>query len=172
MSPKRVLAGSWYTLYHAPKTGRCALKPTAWDLVSAPLSLIPMGFFTMLILSLTVCTVGVLWIAGAGFLYCPDCPGSLSARRHGALLERDAGRRRRGWKTNGRCAAMTFRKTEAPWPGRSRIRHSAGTRQGSRTVWIRSGNGRTFILPFHGMRTGPCRCPRRYRPPVSGSPGG
>ena len=42
--PQGVLAGSWYTLYHAPKTGRCALKPTAWDLVSAPLSPHPHGF--------------------------------------------------------------------------------------------------------------------------------
>ena len=68
MSPKRYRAGSWYTLYHDPGTGKCALKPAVRDLVSALLSLIPIGFFTMLLLSLAVFTVGVLYIAGAGFL--------------------------------------------------------------------------------------------------------
>lgn len=69
MSPKRYQAGNWYTLYCVSRTGRCVLKPTAWDLLSAPLSLIPIGFFTLLILSLAICAVGSLCIAGSGFLY-------------------------------------------------------------------------------------------------------
>ena len=69
MSPKRYLAGTWYTLYRDPETGRCALRPTARDLICAPLSLIPIGFFTGLVLSLAVCAVGALYIAGIGFIY-------------------------------------------------------------------------------------------------------
>ena len=68
MSPKRYRAGNRYTLYRDPGTGRCALKPTVWDLICAPLSLIPIAFFTVLILSLVVCAAGTVYIAGIGFL--------------------------------------------------------------------------------------------------------
>lgn len=67
MSRKRYQPGNWYTLYRDPGTGRCALKPSAWDLTSALLSLIPLGFFVLLVLSLAVCAVGSLWIAALGF---------------------------------------------------------------------------------------------------------
>lgn len=69
MSRKRYQPGNRYTLYRDPGTGWCALKPDVMDLISVPLSFIPIGFFVMLILSLAVCSVGALWIAGAGFLY-------------------------------------------------------------------------------------------------------
>ena len=69
MSRKRYQSGNRYTLYRDPSTGRCALKPTAWDLVTAPLSLIPIGFFSLFVLSLVVCAVGTLCIDGVGFVY-------------------------------------------------------------------------------------------------------
>ena len=68
MSRKRYQPGNWYTLYRDPGTGRCALKPSAWDLTSALLSLIPLGFFVLLVLSLAVCAVGSLWIAALGLV--------------------------------------------------------------------------------------------------------
>ena len=51
------------------ETGRCALKPSVLDLASSFFSLIPIGFFVMLILSLLACAVGSLYIAGLGFVY-------------------------------------------------------------------------------------------------------
>ena len=68
MSRKRYQPGSRYILYRDFETGRCALKPTGWDLASALLSFIPIGFFAVFILSLAVCSVGTLFIAGVGFL--------------------------------------------------------------------------------------------------------
>lgn len=69
MPRRRYQPGNLYILYRDSGTGRCALKPAAWDLVSAPLSLIPIGFFSLFVLSLAVCAVGTLWIAGIGFMY-------------------------------------------------------------------------------------------------------
>ena len=70
-SRKRYQPGSRYTLYRDLETDRCALKPTVLGLVCAPLSLIPIGFFLMLILSLAVCATGTLYLAGMGFVSIP-----------------------------------------------------------------------------------------------------
>ena len=69
MSRKRYRPGNRYPLYRDPGNGRCALKPTALDLICAPFSLIPIGFFVMLTASLVLCAVGALYIAGIGFVY-------------------------------------------------------------------------------------------------------
>ena len=66
MSPKRYQPGARYTLYRDLKTGRCSLKPGIRDLFSALFTLVPMGFFTILILSLAVCAAGTLLLAGMG----------------------------------------------------------------------------------------------------------
>ena len=67
MSRKRYRPGGRYTLYRDTVTGGCALRPGAMELLSAPLSLIPIGFFLLLILSLAVCAAGTLCIAAIGF---------------------------------------------------------------------------------------------------------
>ena len=67
MSRKRYRPGDRYTLYRDTVTGGCALRPGAMELLSAPLSLIPIGFFLLLILSLAVCAAGTLCIAAIGF---------------------------------------------------------------------------------------------------------
>ena len=68
MSRTRYQPGSRYPLYRVPESGCCALRPTVLELICAPLSLIPVGFFVMLVLSLAVCAAGTLYIAGLGFL--------------------------------------------------------------------------------------------------------
>ena len=68
MPHKRYRPGCRYTLFRDAETGQCTLRATAWDLICAVLSLIPIGFFIMLVLSLAVCAAGALCIAGAGFL--------------------------------------------------------------------------------------------------------
>ena len=69
MARRRFQPGNSYTLYRDSETGRCALKPSVLDLASSFFSLIPIGFFVMLILSLLACAVGSLYIAGLGFVY-------------------------------------------------------------------------------------------------------
>lgn len=69
MSRKKYGPGSQYTLYRDPGTGKCTLKPTGGDVLSALLSLVPLGFFVILVLSLAACMVGGLYVGGIGFLY-------------------------------------------------------------------------------------------------------
>ena len=67
MSRKRYRPGGRYTLYRDTVTGGCALRPGAMELLSAPFSLIPIGFFLLFILSLAACAAGTLCIAAIGF---------------------------------------------------------------------------------------------------------
>ena len=62
MSRKRYRPGGRYTLYRDTVTGGCALRPGAMELLSAPFSLIPIGFFLLFILSLAP----ILLAAGLG----------------------------------------------------------------------------------------------------------
>ena len=67
MSRKRYRPGGRYTLYRDTVTGGCALRPGAMELLSAPFSLIPIGFFLLFLLSLASCAAGTLCIAAIGF---------------------------------------------------------------------------------------------------------
>ena len=65
---KKYRAGDSCTLYRDRRTGSYALKPTALDVVRIFFSLFLLNFLLMFILSLAVCSVGMIYGAVAGYL--------------------------------------------------------------------------------------------------------
>lgn len=66
---KKYQAGERYTLYRDRNSGAYALKPAASDVARIFFSLIVLNFLLMFMLSLAICSAGMLYGAVAGYLF-------------------------------------------------------------------------------------------------------
>ena len=66
---KKYRAGKHYTLYRDRRTGAYMLRPSGFDVIRLFFSIIVLNFLLMFILSLAVCSIGMLYGAFAGFWF-------------------------------------------------------------------------------------------------------
>ncbi len=67
-SKRQYQQGALFCLYRDKHTGKLYLKPSVWDAASVIISILPLLFLLMIVLSFTLFGISLLYCSGSGFL--------------------------------------------------------------------------------------------------------